>query len=158
MSKMVGKYHVKVADKTTEYEFDIERKYTFLLGDSAKGKSKLYKMLGNPEILHEVSGKKKVDILPLESRKVQYLRNIGISDVIFVVDECVEGYKDLEFKEFMESCDAYSIIIGRTPVIYKGANGEQSSLPLSVNEIYTIDTTVRSSVSRTYYSNKFSNV
>lgn len=41
--------------KKTEFRFTIKRKYTLLIGDSATGKSKLYKMLESPETFIEVS-------------------------------------------------------------------------------------------------------
>lgn len=40
-SSLVGKYHVEVSSKRNKYVFDVKRKYTFILGDSGTGKTKL---------------------------------------------------------------------------------------------------------------------
>lgn len=50
-----GAYDILIKDKRTEFRFTIKRKYTLLVGDSATGKSKLYKMLESPETFIEVS-------------------------------------------------------------------------------------------------------
>lgn len=81
---------------------------------------------------------------------------------IFVIDEGVQGYLDIEFKDLMHDSNAYFIIISRKKLVYtrEDSNGvHKESLPLSINEIYRISTQVRShSVMREYYSNTFTNV
>lgn len=38
---MIGKYHIEVSSKRNKYVLDVKRKYTFILGDSGTGKTKL---------------------------------------------------------------------------------------------------------------------
>lgn len=160
-----GTYDILIKDKKTEFRFTIKRKYTLLIGDSATGKSKLYKMLESPETFIEVSSLEGqgVGIFPLASRRDVYTRMLPCSEpTIFVIDEGVQGYLDIEFKDLMHDSNAYFIIISRKKLVYtrEDSNGvHKESLPLSINEIYRISTQVRShSIMSEYYSNTFTNV
>lgn len=105
-----GTYDIFIKDKKTEFRFTIKRKYTLLIGDSATGKSKLYKMLESPETFIEVSSLEGqgVGIFPLASRRDVYTRMLPCSEpTIFVIDEGVQGYLDIEFKDLMHDSNAY---------------------------------------------------
>lgn len=159
-----GAYNILIKDKKTEFRFTVKRKYTLLIGDSATGKSKLYKMLENPETLIEISSQEEqgVSIFPLANRRDVYIRMLPCSEpTIFVVDEGVQGYLDIEFKDLMHNSNAYFIIISRKKLVYtrEDSNGvHKESLPLSINEIYRISTQIKShSIMNEYYSNTFTN-
>lgn len=92
-----------------------------------------------------------------------YIRMLPCSEpTIFVIDEGVQGYLDIEFKDLMHNSNAYFIIISRKKLVYtrEDSNGvHKESLPLSINEIYRISTQVKNrSIMSEYYSNNFTNV
>lgn len=163
---MRGSYDIVVKDKNVEYNFTVKRKYTVLTGESATGKSKLYKMLENPETFVEVKSEYgEVGIIPLANRRDMYLRLLPCKEpTIFVVDEQLQGFLDIEFKDLMSKSNAYFIIISRKKLVYERIkdNGDShiESLPLSINEIYTINSTEKkkAQIDSKYYYNTFSNM
>lgn len=163
---MNGSYNITVRDKNSEYNFTIHKKYTLLTGDSATGKSKLYKMLKNPETeIKVVSTNENADILSLDSRKDIYLRYLPCKEpTIYVIDDNTQDYLDIEFKDLMNKSNAYFVIISRKKLVYKRSSKDGTlnyeCLPLSETETYRISTEIKhnSKNGSEYYSNTFTRI
>lgn len=119
---MTGKYSIIVENRHLRYELEVKRKYTIIRGDSGRGKSELCFAILNDTALIQCDLTVKV---ATSLEQLEGANNIVIMDEDFFnrfgVGECVR---------VMQANDNYYIMITRR---------KMSELPISVNEIYTLD-------------------
>lgn len=129
---MVGKYLVRVSNARQSVEFEVQRKFTILRGDSGTGKSLLFSMVWNKT--HDVDKSIHIDSkVPL----VAIQGNEPISTTrkcIVIIDELtLNMYKSKDnMKSFINRvrhAEAYFILISRY---------DFSAIPYSILEIYEL--------------------
>lgn len=161
---MKGSYDITIRNKNTEYKFTVRRKYTLLTGDSSTGKSMLYRMVTDKFAYKNIvttDGEKNVKLLAVPIMEEEYMDSLPCSSPrIYIVDESVDKVNSIKFKRLMEQSNAYFILIGRKLLHYSGVENDRKvteTLPLSISEIYRIDSEVGKINGKEYYRNKFSN-
>lgn len=161
---MRGSYEITVRNKNAEYNFVVRRKYTLLTGDSGTGKSMLYRMLTDKFTYINITtmdGEKNVKLSTVPFREDEYRDLLPCSSPrIYIVDESVDKVNSIKFKRLMEQSNAYFVLIGRKLLQYSGVENDRKvmeTLPLSISEIYRIDSDVGKINGKEYYRNKFSN-
>lgn len=133
---MVGKYHVEISSRRNKYIFDVKRKYTFILGDSGTGKTKLgvllkrSKQAGGSRIQINCS----VPVVLVDSVEMmeKFYEDEINTKAIYVIDEdVIDGLvskdKGKSFSENTEHMSAYFVLLTRNKL---------GALPYSPLEIY----------------------
>lgn len=128
--------HITISDPLLHYEFDINRKYTIIRGDSATGKTTLYDLL-----LKWERGDKEVQLdTPLRCMSARYLGGYWeetlrmTHNAIVFIDEDTEWTRSRKFAAIAQSLDCYFVLINRDKL---------STIPYSVKEIYEIKSSGR---------------
>ena len=130
---MIGKYDIEVVTRKVDYQLTVERNITILSGNSATGKSTLYRAIKQFENDGMASGIKLTCDRPcviLEGKNWENdLKEIKQS-IVFVY----EGAKFINTEEFataIKKSDNYYVLITRQDL---------GNLPYSIHEIYELDT------------------
>ena len=112
--------HVKLGDRSVEYEFDLYDKYTLVKGDSATGKTSLYDLFStyydSPDAVR-CQGYNKLRTLP----KTKNLKEMSTalnsnSNFIFIADETHPFLHTIGFEKMLEESDNYFIIMCREKI------------------------------------------
>lgn len=128
---MVGKYDISIGNKRVKYKFTLDNKITVITGDSATGKSTIFRLIQQ----HDAGGF--VDI-ECKAKIVYLVSNLDLDTAIrlisrdsdnkiFIIDEDFSYLYSKEFQAAINKSLAYFIIIARNPL--KGLN-------YSPNDIY----------------------
>ena len=154
---MVGGFSFKLVSKRAEYQFDINRKITRVVGDSATGKSELVRLLIDSqttnsgvsvsckyscEVLNnQVFRRIKEDITNVCQRIKNHssenfklaMRNLLSRDdnIMFFADEDFTGMNTAEFALYCKFTDSFFVLFCRNPLC---------KIPYSYTEIYRIKT------------------
>ena len=130
---MIGKYDIEVVTRKVDYQLTVERNITILSGNSATGKSTLYRAIKQFENDGRASGIKLTCDRPcviLEGKNWENdLKEIKQS--IVFVDEGVKFINTEEFATAIKKSDNYYVLITRQDL---------GNLPYSIHEIYELDT------------------
>jgi hypothetical protein len=130
---MIGKYDIEVVTRKVDYQLTVERNITILRGNSATGKSTLYRAIKQFENDGRASGIKLTCDRPcviLEGKNWEnYLKEIKQS--IVFVDEGAKFINTEEFATAIKKSDNYYVLITRQDL---------GNLPYSIHEIYELDT------------------
>ena len=130
---MIGKYDIEVVTRKVDYQLTVERNITILSGNSATGKSTLYRAIKQFENDGRVSGIKLTCDRPcviLEGKNWENdLKEIKQS--IVFVDEGAKFINTEEFATAIKKSDNYYVLITRQDL---------GNLPYSIHEIYELDT------------------
>lgn len=136
---MVGKYHIEISSKRNKYIFDVKRKYTFILGDSGTGKTKLGVLLKRSRQAggNRIQVNCSVPVILIEN--VEMMEKLYKDEIdtkaIYVIDEDVIDSlvsKDLgkSFAKNTEHMSAYFVLLTRNKL---------GVLPYSPLEIYEFE-------------------
>ncbi len=130
---MIGKYDIEVVTRKVDYQLTVERNITILRGNSATGKSTLYRAIKQFENDGRASGIKLTCDRPcviLEGKNWENdLKEIKQS--IVFVDEGAKFINTEEFATAIKKSDNYYVLITRQDL---------GNLPYSIHEIYELDT------------------
>lgn len=130
---MIGKYDIEVVTRKVDYQLTVERNITILRGNSATGKSTLYRAIKQFENDGRASGIKLTCDRPcviLEGKNWENdLKEIKQS--IVFVDEGAKFINTEEFATAIKKSDNYYVLITRQDLC---------NLPYSIHEIYELDT------------------
>ncbi|CDB67885.1 putative uncharacterized protein [Eubacterium sp. CAG:252] len=130
---MIGKYDIEVVTRKVDYQLTVERNITILSGNSATGKSTLYRAIKQFENDGRASGIKLTCDRPcviLEGKNWENdLKEIKQS--IVFVDEGAKFINTEEFATAIKKSDNYYVLITRQDL---------GNLPYSIHEIYELDT------------------
>ena len=130
---MIGKYDIEVVTRKVDYQLTVERNITILRGNSATGKSTLYRAIKQFENDGRASGIKLTCDRPcviLEGKNWENdLKEIKQS--IVFVDEGAKFINTEEFATVIKKSDNYYVLITRQDL---------GNLPYSIHEIYELDT------------------
>ena len=130
---MIGKYDIEVVTRKVDYQLTVERNITILSGNSATGKSTLYRAIKQFENDGRASGIKLTCDRPcviLEGKNWENdLKEIKQS--IVFVDEGAKFINTEEFATAIKKSDNYYVLITRQDL---------GNLPYSRHEIYELDT------------------
>ena len=130
---MIGKYDIEVVTRKVDYQLTVERNITILSGNSATGKSTLYRAIKQFENDGRASGIKLTCDRPcviLEGKNWENdLKEIKQS--IVFVDEGAKFINTEEFATAIKKSDNYYVLITRQDL---------GNLPYSIHEIYEQDT------------------
>ena len=130
---MIGKYDIEVVTRKVDYQLTVERNITILSGNSATGKSTLYRAIKQFENDGRASGIKLTCDRPcviLEGKNWDNdLKEIKQS--IVFVDEGAKFINTEEFATAIKKSDNYYVLITRQDL---------GNLPYSIHEIYELDT------------------
>lgn len=130
---MIGKYDIEVVTRKVDYQLTVERNITILRGNSATGKSTLYRAIKQFENDGRASGIKLTCDRPcviLEGKNWENdLKEIKQS--IVFVDEGAKFINTEEFATALKKSDNYYVLITRQDL---------GNLPYSIHEIYELDT------------------
>ena len=130
---MIGKYDIEVVTRKVDYQLAVERNITILSGNSATGKSTLYRAIKQFENDGRASGIKLTCDRPcviLEGKNWENdLKEIKQS--IVFVDEGAKFINTEEFATAIKKSDNYYVLITRQDL---------GNLPYSIHEIYELDT------------------
>ena len=130
---MIGKYDIEVVTRKVDYQLTVERNITILSGNSATGKSTLYRAIKQFENDGRASGIKLTCDRPcviLEGKNWENdLKEIKQS--IVFVDEGAKFINTEEFAIAIKKSDNYYVLITRQDL---------GNLPYSIHEIYELDT------------------
>ena len=130
---MIGKYDIEVVTRKVDYQLTVERNITILSGNSATGKSTLYRAIKQFENDGRASGIKLTcdrSCVILEGKNWENdLKEIKQS--IVFVDEGAKFINTEEFAIAIKKSDNYYVLITRQDL---------GNLPYSIHEIYELDT------------------
>lgn len=130
---MIGKYDIEVVTRKVDYQLTVERNITILRGNSATGKSTLYRAIKQFENDGRASGIKLTCDRPcviLEGKNWENdLKEIKQS--IVFVDEGAKFINTEEFATAIKKSDNYYVLMTRQDL---------GNLPYSIHEIYELDT------------------
>lgn len=130
---MIGKYDIEVVTRKVDYQLTVERNITILRGNSATGKSTLYRAIKQFENDGRASGIKLTCDRPcviLEGKNWENdLKEIKQS--IVFVDEGAKFINTEEFATAIKKSDNYYVLITRQDL---------GNLSYSIHEIYELDT------------------
>lgn len=130
---MIGKYDIEVVTRKVDYQLTVERNITILRGNSATGKSTLYRAIKQFENDGRASGIKLTCDRPcviLEGKNWENdLKEIKQS--IVFVDEGAKFINTEEFATAIKKSNNYYVLITRQDL---------GNLPYSIHEIYELDT------------------
>lgn len=130
---MIGKYDIEVVTRKVDYQLTVERNITILRGNSATGKSTLYRAIKQFENDGRASEIKLTCDRPcviLEGKNWENdLKEIKQS--IVFVDEGAKFINTEEFATAIKKSDNYYVLITRQDL---------GNLPYSIHEIYELDT------------------
>ncbi len=127
---MKGKYRVRITAKKLQYDFVINRKYTLIRGDSATGKTSLYRMLELSRRGSTVQVSCPAECIPASALGEDWATWLKTrSDAIVFFDESDDYVTSGAFAEAAMQSDNYFVFINRDPL---------QSIPYSVNEIYEL--------------------
>lgn len=125
---------VKLKDKFVTYEFELYDKYTLLKGDSAKGKTSLFKLIADyyraPDSV-QCTGYKKLRDLPF-TKEISEIKSAlySNSEYVFIMDENHPLLQMKGFEQLLKQSDNYFIIISREEIF--------KDLPIHLHSIVTI--------------------
>lgn len=144
---MLGKYHIKVSIGNRAYEFDVKRKITKIVGDSAIGKSTLYSDVVDNSLRHitieRYNGNKmehtSVKLVTVDISNYEIVFNS--SNNIILIDEFILNLRDNNIIDAIKYSDNYFILITREAL---------GQLSYSVDEIYSISMKTFNRVQHTY--------
>lgn len=126
---MVGKYRICIKTNKFMYDFELKRKYTVILGDSATGKSVLYKYVRDSGTVMQ-SG---VELRALSINMEDAISTLEMSGKIVIIDESCKILHRNGGEKFLEKSDNYFIIA------YRG--NLSKNIPFSIDEVYEINST-----------------
>lgn len=130
---MIGKYELEITTRRVDYKLTLERNITILRGNSATGKSTLYRAVKQYEDDGRASGIRITCDKPcvvLEGKNWENdLREINQS--IVFVDEGAKFINTEEFASAIKNSDNYYVLITRQDLC---------NLPYSIHEIYELNT------------------
>lgn len=115
---MRGIYKIVISTKRLKYKFELKSKITILTGDSATGKSSLYNVLQQLEIVPEggsIESSVPIRIIPKAfGRDSSYITYINDNpNTILVIDESFHAFKTKEFCSVLKEANCYFILITR---------------------------------------------
>lgn len=140
---MVGTYPIRIFTNRVEYNLELRRKFTFIVGDSGTGKTRLANLITRAGTNNRVSLMTKVRIIVPTQKEELYdsLRN-KTEAVIYVIDEALCGVlNNKEFARLAETAEGYFVMITRSKF---------ECIPYSVREVYELVS--KNTGRKTYYS------
>jgi len=134
---MNGRHYVQISNKLVDYQLTLDRKITVITGDSGIGKTSMIKNLrrgisgGSSTKLNCTAG---CDVI---SGSNWYRDISNRSGYILFFDESALFVRTGEFVSLMRQSDNYFVLVNRSRI---------SSIPYSMDAVFTISTTGRKSV------------
>ena len=137
ITKIHGRHHVTIITPELEYDFSINSKLSFIIGDSASGKTTLYELVNSYINSKNLDIEISSDLTPTLLTKADWDDKKYPDNKLVFIEEGGGFIQTLQFSEFVKYSNNYFVIIDRTDL---------KQLAFSYKNIYKI-----SSVNNKYY-------